>query len=166
MCGKPTREDETMKENCIRLLILPAVLAVLMTTASTTAAPQGHGNGTHSLAGSWMVEGTPEEGSGVPPFVNLTSVSVDGRIINVDPFLGTGVGEWVRTGNRRFAGTFMHFAVQGAVVNGIKVRARVELLNNRSARGTFTTEVFDPNGNLVTSFGGTVRFTRLGPDGL
>jgi hypothetical protein len=156
-------EDKTMRMNqTLGVLILSAVIAAFSHPSSSAAGSDSEARNTQTIAGSWTVRGTPAPESGIPPFVNVASATKDGRLVNVDPFLGTGVGEWEKTENRRFAVTFMHLTTRNGQPIGIKVRSRFELdRDGKEFEGPFTTEIFDSNGNLTGSFTGWVQGVRF-----
>jgi hypothetical protein len=109
-----------------------------------------------------VVNGTPAPESGLPPFVNVAFITKDGRLVNVDPFSGTSVGEWAKASHDRYAVTFMTFTTQNGDVLRIRVRATLEIDGTGDEfSGPFHTEVFDSGENLVLEFDGTVHGTRF-----
>lgn len=111
------------------------------------------------LPGTWQVVGTPDPASMVDPFVNFSRISQDGDMVNVDPIEGTSVGNWAYIGAGQYAVTFhgflpggLHFKVEGLVHT---------VQGGDQFTGPFVTDVMDPGGNVVFSFGGTVTGTRL-----
>src|SRR5262245_54599027 len=92
-----------------RASIIALTVALLVTVASAQSGLAKE----PTLAGSWVVYVTPAPESGLPPFVNLTSFTKDGRMINSSPTDGAAVGEWIKTGSGQFASTFMGFTQVG-----------------------------------------------------
>jgi hypothetical protein len=138
-------------------------VALLLTVASA----QSGSDAKRTLAGSWVINVTPAPESGIPPFVNLTSFTKDGRIINSSPTDGAGVGEWIKTGSRQFASTFMGFTKIGEDFLLLKVRATAEVDESGDTfTGPYQVEIFDGEGNVVIAVNGTVRGTRFGVEPL
>ena len=127
--------------------------------------PAAHAkNGTKVLAGTWEISGNPEPTCGVGPFVNLASITGDGAMINVDPVIGTGVGEVHRLGGKKFGVGFFGFINNGTVILRYEVKGRLTLINAGEANGTFTTTISDPSGAPLCAYNGTLAATRLVPD--
>jgi hypothetical protein len=112
-------------------------------------------------AGTWTVQGTPAT-QAVPPFVNFASFTRDGRIVNVDPAVGTALGEWAGAGGHEFKVTFAGFAVMNGQILKYKVRALIAMGEDGDTfSGAFRSDVSDLNGNPVLSYDGTVLATRI-----
>lgn len=117
--------------------------------------------GDNKLQGSWEVVGTPDPASMVDPFVNLSRMSADGGIINVDPNEGAAVGDWKYLGAGNYSVTFRGFLPGGSGLR-FKVESVVQVSQGGGQfTGPFVTDVTDENGNAVFSFGGQVSATRL-----
>ena len=141
--------------------VMALTVALLLTA---TSAPSGLAKEA-TLAGSWVVYVMPAPESGLPPYVNLTAFTKDGRIINSDPTDGAAVGEWRETGSRQFALTFMGFTKVGEDFRLFKVRATAEVdTSGDTFSGPFQTDIFDGEGNVVIT--GTVWSTRFGVEPL
>ena len=113
------------------------------------------------LAGTWEIFVEPDPQSGVAPVVNFATLTRDGKIVNVDPGLGTAVGAW-RNLSGTYAITFHGFMELGGQTLTYRVRGTVALdATAEQFSGPFVTEVRDLNGNLLLSFEGTVTATRL-----
>ena len=121
-------------------------------------------NGTKVISGTWEISGNPEPTCGVGPFVNLASISRDGTMINVDPLVGTGVGEVHRLGGKKFGVGFFGFINDGVVILRYEVKGRLTLINRGEATGTFTATISDPSGAPICAYDGTLAATRLVPD--
>jgi hypothetical protein len=110
---------------------------------------------------------TPALESGIPPSVNLTSFTRDGRITNVSPTEGAAVGEWIKTNSGQFAVTFMGFAKVGEDFLLAKIRATLEVNESGDTfTGPYQLEIFDSEGKVVITVNGTVRGTRFGVESL
>lgn len=116
-------------------------------------------NSAVQLAGTWKVEGFPDPGVPVTPFVNISSVSADGIITNVDPSFGTGVGEVTKIPGNQFEIKFYHLVPDGTM---LEVAATISDHDGDSYTAPFVTTFMDMNGNVLFSFTGTVYATRLG----
>ena len=121
-------------------------------------------SGTQALAGTWEISGNPEPTCGVGPFVNLASISGDGTLINVDPVVGTGVGEVHRLGGKAFGVGFFGFINNGTAILRYEVKGKLMLINAGEATGTFTATISDPQGAPICAYDGTLAATRLVPD--
>jgi hypothetical protein len=74
-------------------------------------------------------------------------------------------GEWVRTGNREFASTFVwfRFDATGAFLGTQQVRRTINLAQNlHSFQSTDVIEVIAPTGTVLATIHGTETGTRLG----
>ena len=146
-----------------RASIMALTVALLLTAASAQSGSAEEA----TLAGSWVVYVTPVPESGIPPFVNLTAFTKDGRMINSSPTDGAAVGEWIKTGSSQFASTFMGFTKVGQDFLLLKVRATAEV--NKSGdtfAGPYQVDIFDGEGDVVISVNGTVWGTRFGVEPL
>lgn len=144
-----------MKKTIVRAFLSLLILAIGV--GPVIGAPNGSPPG---LAGSWRIDIQPDPASGMPPNVNLASFTRDGRVINVDPSVGTAVGEWDKSGGEHGV-TSSGFASFGGQTVQYKVRATltVDPLGDTFS-GPFRSTVSDLNGILTFSFEGTVSGTR------
>jgi hypothetical protein len=127
--------------------------------------PAAHAsNGAAAIAGTWEISGNPEPTCGVGPFVNLASITKGGTLINVDPVLGTGVGEVHRLGGKEFGVGFFGFINDGMAILRYEVKGKLTLIDASQAAGTFTATLFDPTGAPFCAYDGTLAATRLVPD--
>lgn len=151
-----------MKKAKIRLCLAAAVCALLLMAGLTEvhAAPGA------VLAGSWRVTVEPDSGGEIP---NLVVIQRDGLLTNWDPAFGTGVGIWRRAADREYVLKFVHLTPSP---NGLPpgterlvVRGLVKVENGGAiALGSFVTSFVDANGDLLSSFSGTVRLDRISMD--
>lgn len=128
------------------------------------------------LEGSWLAIVTPPNG-GPPPFRGLITFDRGGGLIasaqgdillnpppGVPPGATAGHGVWERTGNRRYAFTFIQilYGADGSYQGEAKSRHKITL-NPRGNRwsGRLQFEIFDADGNVVFSGSGTERATRI-----
>lgn len=73
-------------------------------------------------------------------------------------------GEWLRTGNRRFASTFVFFRFDptGRFIGTQKVHRTIRLQRRLDVfHSTDVIEIIDPNGNVLRTFGATEVGERL-----
>jgi hypothetical protein len=117
------------------------------------------------LAGTWEITGTPDpDGCGPSePFINLSTIAIDGTIVNVDPFLGSSVGEGYRLGWNSYAVGFFGFIPFGP--NGpqrYEVQGTGKLINAGEIEGRFRTILSDLTGmNVGCIYEGTLTARRL-----
>lgn len=149
-------------------LVIVAIIAVIALVVAGVslvyAQPSlaGADRDAHSLAGSWIINVTPDPTTEVPPFVNYAAMTKDGRLINSDSAGLASVGEWSRTAGNRFAVIFMGYAVSDGQTIQSKVRGTLELSRDgEEFTGPFVTEIFDADGNLIFTVTGTVQGERI-----
>lgn len=124
------------------------------------------------LSGTWamtiiLTNGLPQL---PPPFPGFNTYTPDGGLLaTFVPSPGTiqypGQGEWVRTGNREFALSFVGFRFdeKGNFQGTMKIRETFtldEALNEST--GQFKWEIAIPTGQVVASGEGTTRGRRIG----
>lgn len=138
-------------------IALPLLLSVQQASAVPWP-PKG-------IVGTWVVEGQPDLGSGVEPFVNIATAGRngltpgDGIVVNVDPTVGTAVGTWKHAGGLAYTTTFSGFLTPAL---RYVVRATLNVTGD-TFTGPFNTEVLDLDGNVLFTYGGTVNGVRQGP---
>ena len=106
---------------------------------------------TESVQGSWRI--TPELPAGVPPFVALAAFGAGGIFVTTgsdEP--GSGIGQWKKTGTRRFsfAYTNFHFDSSGALSNTVNVKAKGTFSGSRMS-GSAELRRVDAAGNPIGS---------------
>ncbi len=137
---------------------LPAALLALSLATIAAPAEAAPGN-VGALNGVWEVQGTPDANNcNAVPFTNLVAITRDGTITNVDPDVGTGVGEAYRSGRRTFTVGFFGF-INSSVIR-YEIQATAKLINYGELRGRFRTTLSD-TGTPFCTFEGTIRATRL-----
>ena len=136
-------------------------LGLIAATASANASAGSVGQ----LSGTWELAGKPDPSNvcGVSEFINLTSITRDGKIINVDPEIGTGVGEAYRPGHKSYAVGFFGFINTGSGILRYEVQSTLELHDGSHFTGKFSTTVFDPAMNPACQYEGTVEGFRQVP---
>jgi hypothetical protein len=149
-----------------RIASLIIIIGAMATGWPTTGHAQADAQSGQSLAGAWNVKiefDTPGiEGCTAPGL--MTS---DGGIVAGGCSLAEspGYGRWVRTGNHRFASTFVGQGFDlatGAINSTYKVRARVRLSKDlQQFSGPFVTDIFAPDGTLVFTASGIVTADRV-----
>lgn len=129
-------------------------IAILFLAFSAPA--MAAGNGISSL---WEVAGTPAGAPG-PAFTNIFRVHKDGSLTNLDPWFGTGLGQWQKLGGDFYSISFTHYFLDGEDVGEAKVTATVELSADRQEfHGNYLTEI-SVGGMLVDSVEGSVAASR------
>jgi hypothetical protein len=122
------------------------------------------------FAGLWVVQGHPTAESGIPDFVNLSTITraapgsgyaAKGQVVNLDPVEGAAVGGWKRIDQTTYAVTFTGFLLADGETLRIVVHATAELdADGNHFSGPFRTDVLDLEGNVVFSFEGTMSATK------
>ena len=143
-----------------------ALLAVILMSGFTGG--EAFASFVPKLAGAWQVVGTPDPDSLVPkgcapsdPFTNLVSIGRDGSVTNVDPFVGTGIGDAYRSGKKRYTIGFFGFINAGpGVVLSYEVQGTILQPNLGEVAGKFRTTITDPVG-MECTYEGTIVGTRL-----
>jgi hypothetical protein len=129
-------------------------------------------NGKVGLQGTWMTTvsiANPPPGIG-PRFFALDTFVPGGALVVSSsaamPSLRTlAHGQWIRTGNRRFASTFVWFRFDpaGAFVGMQRVRRTIDLAPGLDAfHSTDVIEVTDPTGTVLTTLHASEDGKRLG----
>lgn len=113
------------------------------------------------IAGHWRLMGHPEPGCGAMPFINFTAITRDGHMVNVDPMVGTGVGEVRHTWKKNYKARFHGFIVNGGTTWAYEVRGDLSLDHANQFSGTFATNVADLSGNPVCTYNGTLVANRI-----
>ncbi len=139
--------------------IIVLVVIILASVLYWQTAVFAAGQTARGPAGTWKVSIEPE---GMPPFVNYSSMTKDGRIINSNQIGLTSLGEWERDGDHQFISTFWGFEESNGQIIRYVVQSTVELgKDNETFSGPFTTTVYDSEDNLLFQMVGTVYATRL-----
>lgn len=119
------------------------------------------------LAGVWEITGTPDPGGCGPQttFENVVAISIDGMITNVDPEVGTGVGDAYRMKSKLFAlGFFGYITPAPGITLRYEIQGTAELLDAATFAGKFRAIVTDTDGVIPDCvYEGTVTGVRLVP---
>lgn len=138
------------------------MLAMLTLALVKPASAAQIGNG---LAGLWEITGTPDAGGCGPqdPFMNVVSIGADGTFTNVDPVVGTGVGEVFRIGPNEFgAGFFGYISVGPGPLLRYEVQGELARTNGGEFAGKFRTILtLAETGTEVCTYEGTIAGSRL-----
>ena len=152
----------TLKRTLCASMIIGLVVGLATLISAQSNLPNPHIVISSPLDGTWTVTVTPTGPDAPPPFVNVATFFPDGKLASVDVDGTTGLGEWIRVGNRQYALTFVGpFLLDGHPVN-FKVRGNITLSDNSDQfTGPFQTDVFDAAGNKLFSIVGTVNAKRV-----
>jgi|SRR5215208_3181213 len=128
-----------------------AVTGAALGVAAAGAAEGSAAAATESVQGSWRI--TPELPAGVPSFVALAAFGAGGVFVTTgsdEP--GTGIGQWKKTGSRKFsfAYTNFHFDSSGALSNTVAVKAKGTFSGSRMS-GSAELRRVDAAGNPIGS---------------
>lgn len=120
------------------------------------------------LQGSWNVTAHVE---GEPLIHALITFNNDGGFVETAaaPGISAGHGNWTRTGHNQFALTALYLRLDatGHFVGTSKVRSTFTLSESSGvASGPFQTDVFDADGNMISSFGGSAEAARISVESL
>ena len=151
----------------MRIQIASLILvAAMLTGGHTTSYAQADVASGQSLAGAWNVKivfDTPGLEGCTAPGMNTS----DGGVIAAGCSLAEspGYGQWVRTGNRTFAVTFVGQGFDlatGAITSTYKVRASVRLSQDiQQFIGPFVTDVVALDGTPIITATGIVTADRV-----
>jgi hypothetical protein len=132
---------------------------------------------TATIVGAWRTNVSIE---GIPPFVNLTTFSHDGIVLNAFPtpspappgsnhtleFFTTAVGAWSAAKSGAVSLTFETLGVDehGNPIGSHVITATATVASDGSSwSGPFTLTILDPAGKQTGSVSGTVAATRITP---
>lgn len=146
--------------------ISAALAIVAIATLITVTSPQPNvlagGSSAPQLEGSWEVTITPDSG---PSFISLATFSPGGGMVVVNPNqnTSTGHGNWVKTGGKNFAVTFVYILRDpaGNDIGTVKVRAAVHFDPQADTFSGPQQVMVTIGGNVVASFCGTVQGERI-----
>lgn len=139
----------------IQCIIRTVTAATLLTMAAISPALASG----DPIVGLWVIEGTPDGAPG-PVFTNTAFNGKGGSVTNIDPWFGTGVGQWEKLGGDQYSISFTHYFLDGVNVGEVNVTAIGEVsANGQLMQGEFST-VISVNGFVVDSVVGTVEGTR------
>ena len=141
-----------------------ALVAIVLPFAFGTA---NAGSFVPKMAGTWEIVGTPDPGGCGPsmPFTNVTNVTRDGQIMNVDPVLGASVGQAYKLGKKTYGVGFFGFInpAPGLTLR-LEVQSTLKLINLGEVAGKFRSIITDPNGIIPECvYEGTIEGSRLVP---
>jgi len=157
--------------------IIVVLMAALCTARGTWAEERAAASrAVEELEGSWLFTITiPNVPAGFPnTFRSLITFIPGGSLINLawsptlpiliskSPWIGHGA--WARTGDNEFGLTVIYprFDASGAFIGSGKGRGNLLVSEGASeASGTFAVDLYDANGNLFVSGGGSVQATRI-----
>jgi hypothetical protein len=146
--------------------------------APTAARSQAVGVSGQRLEGTWILTGT----AGPVTLKSITTYLPDGAAFGANSntfqalqggppqtqtFSNPAQGQWVRTGNREFAGFVINFVfdAKGQVSALSRVRFKIQVNDaGDSATGTAAVETLDFNGSVVFSTNATLDLKRLSAD--
>ncbi len=156
----------------VAAIVVTGAAAVSTPTAAQKENPKLTANAMRQVEGTWMSKVTLQS---PPPgvdanFLALNTFSRGGRLLvsssQSQPALRSlAHGEWARTGNRRFASTFVWFRFDavGKFAGMQRVRRELTLSPDlNSFEATDTIELLAPDGTVVATLRGTESATRLG----
>lgn len=133
---------------------------------------------TASIVGAWRTTVTI---AGMPPFLNLTTFSSDGMVLNAFPspspappgsshkleYFTTAVGAWKETSPGAIALTFETLGVDetGTPIGSHVITATTTIAPDGTTwSGPFTLTILDPAGNQTGLISGAVSATRISPN--
>jgi hypothetical protein len=142
------------------------IVALLLSALAIGQTVQASGNDRQEkLLGSWNVEVTTVgQGTTFPALLTFTD---DGAMLADEPpspFETSGHGNWVKTGRRDVAYTFVSLigSAEGPLSAKLKVVGTLQWDDgNDSWNGPFKIDILDPSGNMILSDRGTFSLTRI-----
>ena len=150
-----------MKKNLWKISVLAAiVLAIALSVqAYATSTAEAKSN---DLTGSWTITIIPSADTGVPPFMNFSSMTKDGLVINSDDVGLASLGVWEKVSDHTYRTTFQGFFVQDDMQMRYQVRATLELsADGEHFSGPFTNNIYDLDNNPFFEISGTVEADRM-----
>ncbi|HEU5099432.1 MAG TPA: hypothetical protein VFU22_10455 [Roseiflexaceae bacterium] len=155
--------------NTKRTLVVPAlgmVVALLLSALAIAQTAQAGGNDrSEKLVGSWeVVVTTVGQGTTFPALLTFND---DGSMLADEPpspFETSGHGNWLSTGRRAAAFTFISLvgSAEGPLSAKYKVVGALHFdSSSDSWSGPFKIDVADPSGQVVFSDHGTFSLTRI-----
>jgi hypothetical protein len=146
--------------------ILKVIGALLLAAFAIAQTAQADGNNRQEkLLGAWNVE-VVTVGQGTT-FPALLTFAADGGMIADEPpspFETSGHGNWVSTGRRDVAYTFVALigSAEGPLSSKLKVVGKLHFNSaSGSWNGPFKIDILDPSGNVILSDQGTFTLTRI-----
>ena len=140
--------------------IRQTAVATLLFLLAITGAQASSQHQNSALKGVWQITITPDDPN-LPPVFNYVTITKDGKVVNVDPGFGAGVGDSYRVGPREYAVGFFGFVE----MNGMTMTYEVQGTAMRTAPGQFSgpyrTLIRDLAGNLLNEVTGTIEGSRL-----
>lgn len=137
-------------------------LAVLLMASLAVAAVPAQAQERSFFQGVWEVVGTPDDPAR-PTLSNIGLGSADGGLVNVDPALGTGVGDVQRVSGRTHTAVFFGpIDLGGGTIGRYRVDATVDIFPVQgTASGRFRTAILAPDGTELDSWEGSLTATRI-----
>lgn len=114
------------------------------------------------ITGSWIVKVIPDPATGIPPMTNFATMTKDGALIGSNQKGLAHNGVWGKTSDHAYSATFQGFEESDGQLIRYQVRSTFELSGDKEHfGGPFITDVFDLDGNLLSSVRGTVSADRM-----
>lgn len=153
------------RQHSLRSSVLTFLSSLSLLIAGAGYAPMtlADGNVGPAVEGTWLIRIIGGAGAPFVEVTNIASVGRDGQLVNVDPVLGTAVGEVSRMRDRQFRLGFWGIADQGGFPVRYEVRATARLIHQDLMGGDFRTVLTDLSGNLLAEYVGTIEGSRLVP---
>ena len=142
-----------------KTLCILAVTALVLMATFLHADSDGNQSDRNSLAGTWISAPQPGDLSALVSYMSDGRVIFSRAITVVSPsgveLVGTGHGEWIRTGHNEFAVTAFFIRSGPSVVftGFVKITYTVKLDSvSDQLTNTGTTSIFGADGTLLVSF--------------
>ncbi len=141
-----------------------ALLLILSIFTIPAFAGQKHiQRGVGAMTGTWQIQVIAEPGAPFVEVTNLATIDRKGRMVNVDPELGSSVGEVFRLGARKYGIGFWGFINQGGFIIRYEVQANAKQVDQDSFSGEFNQTFRTLSGNNLGGWSGRIEGTRLIP---
>ncbi len=115
------------------------------------------------MAGTWQIQIIADPGAPFAEVTNVTTIDRRGQMVNVDPELGSSVGEVFRLAGKNYGIGFWGFINQGGFVIRYEVQARALQTDRDQFSGEFRTILEDLAGNSLGGWSGRIEGKRLVP---
>ena len=160
-----------MRKKTVLVAVALIALTAMVSTGAISASAGKQAPKSQRLSGTWMTTVTLED---PPPGVAASFRALNTFVMSGELLVSSSVGlpatrslahgDWIRTGNRRFASSFVFFRFDpaGAFIGSQRVHRTILLASSLNAfTSTDVIEILDPSGTVIRSSRATEVGQRL-----
>ena len=160
-----------MRKKTVLVAVALIALTAMVSTEAISASAGKQAPKSQRLSGTWLTTVTLED---PPPGVAASFRALNTFIMSGELLVSSSVGlpatrslahgDWIRTGNRRFASSFVFFRFDaaGAFIGSQRVHRTILLASSLNAfTSTDVIEILDPSGTVIRSSRATEVGQRL-----